>query len=259
MEGTVEEKATELGWTDQEAWTEKGGDPEKWRDADEFMKYGEQNVRFVRQSLQKDRENEREEDKAEFASRLANLERVSKDAIEKQRKTAEVEKQQLLDQLKIERKQKASEDDTAGVVAVTEQIEELSKETPPQTEHPANAEFNRKYVPLIMANDEVRQFTDVAAAMINRDNPTMDPVDFFKELEQQVKDEFSEREEFARYFGKTPKKVPKVESPEGGPTTGEGQKWSNIPKEDQAVGKEFIADGLFKNQQEYADAYFKQE
>jgi hypothetical protein len=87
----------------------------------------------------------------------------------------------------------------------------------------------------------------------------MPPDEFYTELKLQITDEFSERGEFARYFGKRPKREPRVDSSDSAPSTPDGSGWKDLPPEAKSLGAEFISDGLFKNEAAYAKSYFEQE
>jgi len=257
-EPTVEEQATELGWTPQEAWVEKGNDPEKWRDAEQFLEFGEQNAKFVRRSLQKDFDKQLEEIKGSFETRLQGIEKTSKTAMEKADYIAKQEQDTLRAQLQLARDQAASNDDLKAYSEASEQLQRMDIEPmpgPAQVENPSAAAFNKKMVPLIMANTEVRTFADVTAAMINRDNPNIDPADFYKELETQIKDEFSDRNEYARFFGKKPKAA-KVDTSDTPPESS-GKTYADLPPEAKKACDGYVADeNLNMTREDYISSYF---
>ena len=87
----------------------------------------------------------------------------------------------------------------------------------------------------------------------------MTPEEFYAELGQQIEEEFSEKGEFARFFGKRVKRESKVDSSDKEPAPATTGSWSDIPKEDRSLAADFIADGLFKTKEEYAKAYWEQD
>jgi hypothetical protein len=251
---STEAQAKELGWTDQEAWIEKGGDPDKWRDADAFMEFGERNVNHVRKVAEKDLA----EVQADFDERLRRQEKVSTDALARQSKRDAEAHAVAIANLKSQRSAAAEQDDTKGVLDATEKLEELQQNVPIQ-EPASKSEFESKLVPLIMASPEVRTFSDVAAATIRRDNPSMTDGEFYIELQTQITERFSGEDAYARYFGKRPKPSARVDTSGSGPSDTEGQGWDDLPPEAKSMGSEFIKDKLFKNKAEYATSYFEQE
>jgi hypothetical protein len=247
-----EAQAKELGWTELDSWVEKGGDPDKWRDADAFMEFGERNANF-----QKKVADQTIEDKTqEFDERIKNIERMSSEAMKRQRDKDRETHQAEVATLKAQRKAAAQNDDTAGVLDATERLEELRPPDEP-ADNNAKTKFDQKVVPLILSSEKVRMFSDVAAATINRDNPDISPAEFYVELEQQIQDEFSGQPEFARYFGKRVKPQSRVDSTGTGPASEVGEGWDELPPEAKAMGAEFIKDGLFKDKAAYAVEYHK--
>ncbi len=259
----IEDKAREMGWVDEDAWVEQGKPQEQHRDAEAFMEYGESNAKFVRKSLEKDFEAKLSDANKGFEDRLARVERTSTEALKRQKEKLNADHKAEVVVLKTRRREAAAENDTEAVLKVTEEIEALNeehREAPVQNVAASQAteSFNQKFMPLLMASAEVKTFSDVSAATISRDNPNMPAEDFYKELEQQITEEFSEKGEFARFFGKPVKRESKVDSSDNEPTPSDGNSWSDIPDADRALASEFIADGLFKNKADYANKYWEQ-
>jgi hypothetical protein len=253
---SIEAQAKELGHISQEAWVEKGGDPDKWRDADAFMEFGEKNVNHVKKVAEIDATERLEAQQTDFDERLRRQEKVSADALARQGKRDAEAHAVAIANLKSQRTAAAEQDDTKGVLLATEKLEELQQNTPVQ-EPLSKSEFESKLVPLILASPEVRKFSDTSAALIRRDNPGMSDGEFYTELQTQLTERFSDDADYARYFGKRPKPTSKVDTSGSGPSDGEGQGWDDLPPEAKKIGEGFITDGIFKNKADYAVSYYE--
>lgn len=119
----VTEKATKGGWTDKEAWTAAGKDPDEWIDAKEFVSRKPLYDKIHAQAKAlKDREEK--------------IEAVSKYAA----KAAELGYKKAVAELQAQKREAIQQGDVEAVEAVEKQIEEVTqefKQPAPATDAPA--------------------------------------------------------------------------------------------------------------------------
>jgi hypothetical protein len=257
MEVDVEQRASELGWTSKEAWVEKGGNEDRWRNADEFLAYGEQNTNFVRKSLEKDFDKKLADATKDFDDRVAKLENVTSSAITAAAEKSEEQRQNLVKRWTAHRTKAADDDDLTEYNKADIALKALEGKAPqtvntqpdngPSSESTA---FHTKLMPLINQSTAVQKFADDAAITIRRDNPNIAEADYFKELETRIGDKFGD--DYPQFFGRQTKRPPAVDSSDG--NAGESKNsFSDLPPEAKEAFKEFSE---FMTKEQYLADYF---
>jgi len=84
---TAEERAAQQGWAPQDQWR---GPPDKWVDAETFLKRGDNNPRVLRERL--------EAAERRSAETIARMERMNQQALERQKADLDAERDRLLEQ-----------------------------------------------------------------------------------------------------------------------------------------------------------------
>jgi len=259
MTEQIEVKAEELGWTPKEAWVEKGGDPDRWRTADEFMEYGERNVNFVRKSLEKEMDDKLSAANAEFSERLSRIESVSTKAIEATQHKSETERQGRIKQWTQFRDKAAADDNLTDYNKALTALSALEGQAPAptqtngqDTQSAESVTFHSKFMPLIGQNNAVGKFSDDAAATIRRDNPNISEADYFNELSTRIEERFGD--DYPQFFGRAVKKQTTVESSDGDVSKGK-ETYASLPDEAKKACDEFVKDGLM-TKKDYLSSYF---
>lgn len=255
----VEERAADLGWTPKEAWVEKGGDPDKWRSAEKFMEYGEQNVAFVRKSMEKEMDAKLAKATKDFDDRVAKLENVTSTAITAAADKAEEQRQGLIKRWTAHKAKAADDENLAEFNKADVALKALegkapqnadTQQTGPSSESTA---FHTKMMPLINQSTDVQKFADDAAITIRRDNPNMQEADYFKELETRISEKFGD--DFPQFFGRQAKRPAAVDSSDGDSGGGDGKSYADLPPEAKKVCNEFVKDKVLTKEQ-YVSSYF---
>lgn len=286
----TEAKARADGWAPKDKWH---GDPDKWIDADEFVRRGEQVLPFVKKKLKateqiaEDLKAEMARERADNAERFKRLEKMNTLALKNQRE--QIYSQFEADKLKAvaegdtaEYKRIAQEQARAWHEARVEEPEPVAQEEPKPNGNgrdlrPAdkvivqdfierNTWFNRDKVLTVAAEEEHKRLLNESPGMSLEDN--------LAETERLV------REQFPKKFGIKPKPAtaqphsPPVEGGGRAPNGGSREKgWSDIPADDRKIAErtqlqyflprgvdmETAKDADFKKaRDDYARAYHEQ-
>jgi len=253
-ERDFEAEAREQGWRPQE---EFNGDPDRWVDAETFVKRGEEFLPFVKA----DRDKLREELKAtetKFEQRIQRMERVHKELSKKQRD--EYEKQ--VAELREARKRAVQEADGDAFEAADTQLRHLES----QTQQDAGAELPPEEVAWREKNSSWWGKDAVMTAAANAIGqqiwnlqPNLPPDEFFAKVDERLKDEFPHK------FGENPRKrqAQKVEGASGPPPKKGGKSFDSLPDEAKRAYSEYAEH--FKNagkefkKEDYAKLYWENE
>jgi hypothetical protein len=117
---SAEDRALTMGWTPKEQFK---GDPEKWVDAETFVKRGEEFLPFLKANNRR-LEQEREKDKKQ----IERLEKAVKSSIEHMSKADARAYERAKRELEGQLDQAAQAGDAAGVRAVTKELVDLEKD-----------------------------------------------------------------------------------------------------------------------------------
>lgn len=256
MNEQTEAQAKELGWTPKEEWVENGNDPDKWRDAQAFIDYGERNAKFVRKALEKEMAEKLEQATKAFDERVAKLENVTSTALKAAQDKAETERKALIKRWQSHKTKAAEEENLVEYNKADIALRALEGQAPQAVENgpsPESTAFHGKYMPLINQSTEVQQFTDDAALAIRRDNPAITEAEYFRELSSRIEDRFGD--DYPQFFGRTGKKPPPVDTSDGDAGESPGNTFADLPPEAKKICNDFVKDGILTKEQ-YVASYF---
>lgn len=255
-----EAEARASGWVPE---AEFKGDrrPAQFLDAETFVKRGEELTPFIRAQNSKLKQ-ELSETKADFAKRLERIERANNAAFEAAKRNHEAEI------ARVKREQRAATE--AGDVSEYDRLEKVRdglENAAPKIEEPEPVDPNasiaerqeawRAQNPWFDEDFEMQEYAIKYSDFHGRKHPKMSFEDNMKVVEAEV------RRKFPGKFGGAKKSAANghaaVDS--GGDFSGifgkgKGKTGADLPPEAKAIGAKFVAQGLFKDMNEYAKDYF---
>jgi hypothetical protein len=267
---STEERARAQGWRPKE---EYNGDPDRWVDAEAFVKRGEQELPVVRERNRhlESRVTELNQKLEQTASTIANMERMNRVAVQR---AVQREREQLaqeygrlkeqavefgdVDQfrnLEMQERQHLSQFDSQAA-------QDFAQQQPQQA--PANV-YDMPEVqtwvnenPWFETNREMHNMAVSVSQAIGGANPTMPMADVLKQTAQRMRAIYPDK-----FGGSSQPQRPSMPSVEGSASRGAAVRQSTrgaaqLPPEARKQGQEFVSDGLFKNLDEYARSYFEQ-
>jgi len=258
----IQERASRMGWVDKDAFR---GDPEKWIDAEAFIKRGDEELPILRernkaldakyQKLARDFEEVRDTLK-QFAEHHKN---VSKREYEKAK--AELQRQE---------KEAVSLADTKKFDAIQLEKAELEKlkpedtnGTPTQSKAGSKEDYKcfeawKKDAPWWEKDRAMTAYAKDVANELERNSPHLVATDeFYAEVTKAVKEEFPHKFENPKR-----KEAGLVHDGSDETSSGSGKKkktYNDLPADAKAYCDKFLKQGLFKDKQAYVDEYFGQE
>lgn len=263
----TETRARAMGWVDKADYR---GPAENWRDADEFVRRGEEELPIVRERnrdlARKNAEIEARisRQEREFAERAAKLERMSTIALSRQREQLEANyeaaKRQAVEIGDTGRYDQLSRDHGQAVRQFDQQYYEATappkqtgQELPPHVTAEVGAWTQQN--PWFNADPLLNQYAQAVHMQINQAKPGLSIRDNLAEVAREVRQRFPEK------FSVAERRATAVESGGGGlPSGGKRAKGvSELPAEARSVGNEFVKAGAFKSLAEYAKDYWAQD
>lgn len=247
------DKAKRLGWTPKDEFK---GDPDRWVDAETFVKRGDEVLPILKannRKLEKALDNLRAEN--------AEMKATFKEFSEHHTKTVQAQYKNAMRDLEARQAQAAEVGDVEGVKEITREITDLTKEM--ETKPPAPKADNQPAVdPAFQeAFDEWHEDN----AWFQKDRPMtlfaldldaelaekgMSPAKRFAEITKQVKAEFPHK--FENQRRNQPAAVEAAGSPAGRKA---GKGWADLPPEAKAQADRFIRQGLIKDRDAYVKDY----
>lgn len=266
----LEKEARDMGWVPQD---EYHGDPDNWRDADEFVKRGKEFLPIVQSRARKFENQLRETEarlkkvNADYEQRFAALDRTTKIALERQRK-------QIQEAANRDKRDAAALGDTDAYDAANEReqaaLKELEQELSEagETKQPERkaGEFTADESIAIAewavendwfnTNKGLERYANTLFAILD---PNRDINDRLEEIERQVREKFPDQ--VSKQSTRQGNGMNRVDSGGRAPAGGGGKTRmaAKLPPEAKEAAKEFIEQGLFKNIDEYAKEYFADE
>lgn len=248
-----ESEAVQQGWKPKEEFT---GDPERWVDAETFVKRGDQFVGLMKPKLEK------------IEQKLAYQERLNKDMkehIELVKKQKDREIEQLENKLKEDRRKAIAAGDglafdkaEAGLEEVREAKTQVKNPQgpPPNGETPQWAKEWIEENPWYNTDPVLRRFADSYADELRILNPSGLPdKEFLNKVSEYTKAELPHK------FSK-PKRNSDVEG--GGNRSNDSlelsdgpKNYSALPAEAKATCNRLMREGIIKDKEEYARLYFE--
>lgn len=239
-----ESKAKAQGWTPQDQFK---GDPNKWVDAETFVKRSEESLPLLKKELQHER-NARKTVERDLRSVIARFEGVEKRAMEKA-------------MAEIEARAEAAADvgDSAGVKAALGEMKELQKEAtaakPIATKEEADiaAIEWREQNPWYDSDPLARDYADLVSRQNSHMTATMLPADYFAFVAEKVRERYGARLDAANDETPAKRRGSAVEGQSQRRARGDGVlRGVDLDPEAKRQGERFIKQGLFKNLDEYA-------
>lgn len=260
--GDVESRARANGWVPQDEFR---GPPEKWRDAAEFVKRGEEELPVLRErnrALAAKLENlERG-----FKQEIQKLDKMSTLALDRQRQTLQRDYEaamrdavangdvQRWDQLNRDMKQAVHAHDTQ----VFETVRGPVQQQPQQQNGPVDPIIESFVArnPWMTKDREMSAVAQAYSVHLEQTSPHLTMQQNLEATERYIK-----QQRYADRFGARP--PANVESASRLPVNGGGgqrrRSAADLPADAKAQADKFVKQGLFKNRDEYAAEYFAQE
>lgn len=245
-EPTVEQRALNMGWTAKEDFK---GDPDKWVDAETFVKRGEEFIPFLRA-------NNKKLEAALDAARdeIKGLKKSFKEFGEFHTKTEQRAYERALKDLEDQQAAAVQAGDVAGVKKATEDIVALNKEVRQEapkgsTGDPSFQEAFDDWAPENAWFDKDKALTAFAIAEYEDLPESMSPAARLKAIAKKV------REEFPQKFQNERRKAPPAVEGGGTARASSGKTWSDLPAEAKATAERWARQGLITKEQ-YVKDYF---
>lgn len=248
-ERDFEAEAREMGWKPKDEWH---GDPDGWRDAEEFVKRGEEFLPYVR--AERDRlKREREKQDKEFAERVKRLEATTRTALERQKAQHEAE----VEALKARQRKAVEDGDTEAYDEAGKRLESLG--APPEVpeeeaapEVPSEVTEWARENPWFNTDPEMRALAVVVAGRVA--DTGGDVKAQIAAAEAEVKRRYPER--FAE--PKPPRQTVETGGQPPRPRTAKGV--SQLPREAREAFNQFVKVGVYKESDlpRYAKEYWEQ-
>ena len=255
----TESRARAQGWVPKEEFR---GDPAKWRDANEFIRVGEQELPVLRER-NRDLTRKLSEFEQRSKDELARIERMGTIALQRQRddligryeaamrdavNNADL---QRYDQLKADRYQAVNEFDRS----VNEQINPQPRQPPQQQSVPPEVVDWANKNQSIMNDPVLNMQLQAEHVRILAETPGLSLTENLNQAKAAVASRFPHK------FGIQPRQgAGAVEGSTPRLSAGmTGQKGaSSLPPDARRVGERYVKDGYFKDINEYAKEYFAQ-
>jgi len=261
-------KAKTLGWVPKEEYK---GNPEKWRDAEEFNEFGERLNPILRENNKRLEAQLRTKEEA-HAKELAEIRASVAKFAKLHEETEKVAYAKALADLRAERKEALAEGDYDRAEEVTEQIEnaktaaKAEKEVPePKAAPEVPAEIQATYTKWSAQNPWAVEGTEkynpemeayaraIGETLYRSGTPTKGEAfePFLNLITQKVKERFPEA------FGNPLRRVASVEGGTDGDETPTGKHtYANLPKEAKDACDFLVETGTFKSKAEYVARYY---
>lgn len=247
---SIEERAREMGWRPKEEWE---GPEDKWREADEYVKRGEEFLPIV-QARARALEDKIKKQEEAYAARLQKIEEFNQRAMERQRAEFEAEKKRLQE----EERQAVREADEDAYEAIQKRKQELEQTAPQPAQQPQGdpkVDEWTKRNPWFNQDQELRDIAIMAAELSARTGGDVDSQ--IKAAEEAVRrkrpdlipaaEEQPARPAPRQVAPDTPSAAARLVGAKRSPS-------ADLTKEERETGQRFVKEGLFKNLDEYARA-----
>lgn len=253
-----EQEARKFGWVPQEEFK---GDPEAWRDADEFLKRGREINGYLRKDLEKI--NGRN---AALEAELREVKEVMQEFKKFHNETEERAYKRALEDLKKMKIEAVREGDAEAVVEIDEKIDELKElkqaeaKKPAANNPPDDAEQRRVFNQWVNENEWYAKDIALQAAahgfsdIVKAQNPRLVGREFLEAVKAKVQEAFPDK------FKNTSRDLPPAV--EGGNSTprssGKKKSYADLPQEAKQACDKFVKNGLM-TQDQYVKEYFEGE
>ncbi len=269
--GDTEQRARAMGWVSKDEFR---GPADKWRDADEFVRKGEEDLPIVRERLRDttrkltDLEKRLSEQDAQYRREISGLERMTTVALTRQREQIEASyaaaQRQAVEVGDVARFDQLRRDEGEALQRLDQQAWQARNPQPqrcpiglPPPEGPIVDSWKQQN-PWFLHNPEMNQVAQMAHVRIGRENPNLPLQDNLAQVTAYMRQRYPEA-----FPGQTQQR-PASMSVEGGsrvPANGGARRRGagDLPADARTQGERFIKQGLFKDMSEYANEYWSQE
>lgn len=239
-----ESEALKMGWIPQNKFR---GDPEKWTDAETFVRRGEEYLPFI-----KAQNRDLEEKASTLEKKISDYDRQMKEMAKHLNKAEEVGYKKAVEEYKEMQKRAFQQGDEDAFNLATEKLDELSKEKPKKVIE--IEEKDEKPEPIITSDqkelldwhrdnpwfEKDQEMTAYAVSIANFINSTRPNIssnrEYYDTVTEYVKKQFPDR--FENKKQRAPSDV--VEAPTGGKAV-KKRSFERLPPEAQAACKRFMA------------------
>lgn len=261
----VQSRAKSMGWVDKDSYR---GPAEKWVDADEFVRRGEEELPVLRERNRDlsrkytDLETKLERTQREFDDRVRRQEAMARIALEQQRANLaaqyEAAKVQAVEIGDVSRYQQLDRDQQQAIHNFDQHVHQRvmpQRGEPPAKDDPEIAAKIDAWVvenPWFVSDRALNQYAQTVHMHLQRTRPDLSLDDNFSEVAKYVRQKFPEK------FGPAQGGPPAVEGGNG-LSSGGGKRtrgYSDLPAEAKRDVDEFIRAGAFKTRDEGARAYW---
>lgn len=243
----IESRARNLGWVPKE---EFHGDPTQWKDAEDFVRHGEETLPVLRENLRK------------LHTKLDEQGRVMKDFAEYHKKTEERAFHRALKRLKDEQLEAVGDGDKKKFKEIEGEIEDLQKDhekegargkeaDPAMRENPAFAEWQEEN-PWYGDNVEMTIYADQAGGIISSRNRGITAAALYKKVTAEVKKKFPNSFKNPR---RSQASTVEGDTPAAGNSTPMGRTYSDMPAAARKACDDFVKEKLL-TREEYVKDYF---
>ncbi len=244
----VETQARQMGWVSEEEFK---GDPEKWNDADIFVKRAETELPIALGTIRTlGRKLEKMERRTEqLNDTLEKFGEYHKTALDRETVRAAEEYQRGLNEAQAKMRQAVEEGDLEAFDAAKAKSDDLMKgatklgDTPSQELPKVDPEVNRKWVeenPWFVKDIKMFRFAKECGDFLAMSQPTLKQKEQLAEIAKMVKEEFPDY--FANPARKKPATVGRGDDT-ASPDNGKGKKgYNDLPAEAKAHCDQFVRD-----------------
>lgn len=237
------EQASQHGWVSQEEWVEQGKDPDQWVDAPTFNMRGEFFDKIHKQKREMD----------EMRKALDDLKAM-------QARTAQVEREKVMRELKAAKKAAIEVSDGDAVIEIDERMEQLKDQEKAMKGDPeiqrAQQEGQRLFEEWTSENPwyekdvKMRRYADSLGVELQQQGYRPDQI--FQMVSEDVKKTFADSFENPR------RKEASVAGTTGQKSASRSKgNWNQLSDEQKQAGQRFIKLGVFKDQKEYIEELAK--
>lgn len=258
----VETRARAQGWVPQEEFR---GNPDQWRDADEFVRRGEEELPILRErnrTLSRQVDDIRRESKAE----VARLERMTEIALRNQRAQIHSEfenaKRQAAEIGDLDRYDQLGRDHGEALHSFDQQfVPQQQDPRQQQVQEPNNGvsqydqEVANRWISQNswMNDPEMRAVAEAHHVRLGKEKPGLRIEENLSEVARYVRQRYPEK------FSTAPQSPSAVEGGSRTPGRQRANSANTLPADARAQGKKFVEQGLFKDLDHYAKEFYAQD
>jgi hypothetical protein len=255
-QSTDEEKARarKMGWTPKDEFR---GDPDKWRDAREFLERGDNMLPIMR------------ERQGKLERRIEELESTLKEFGEYHKKVHKNAYEKALAEIKDEQRAAVEDGDIERFDAAEKKLEDLESSSPgdPPPASPGRTPPPGMPTPEMVKkweadnswygkDKELSAYADAQGAYLREARPELEGQDWLNEITEEVQRRFPEK--FQNERRQKPGPVDPGGDPASGSPSGKGKGYSDLPPSAKRQCDRFLKEGAIDSREEYAKEWFSQ-